>query len=187
VLLKDTIAVLCGRDDIDPRQVIYLPTDAMRAGDLNRVAKLGRELTRSVGEAPRVWLLDEVTGIAGWTETLKCLRDNTEFGGETVVCTGSSWDENAQIERGNEVDFAPIPAGGPSSPMMTTPIEAKWVTTGWRSEARTVEGKFTRGLVATRTITDLQHPSWAVPAPPVALLLTWRLSQFERVDGRSRG
>jgi hypothetical protein len=27
------------------------------------VAKLGRELTRSVGEAPRVWLLDEVTGI----------------------------------------------------------------------------------------------------------------------------
>jgi predicted AAA+ superfamily ATPase len=411
VLLKDTIAALCGRTDIDPRQVIYLPTDGMRAGDLNRVAKLGRELTRSVGEAPRAWLLDEVTGIAGWTETLKYLRDNTEFGRDTVVCTGSSWDENAQVERdllagragststrrsrllhpmsfravltvtgrelplpvtippwalqdaetravveslelfvdefdlawqayvtsggfpravaehhrngavsdaflhdlaawlhrdvdpsaaedsvgrllaevharstaplnrndmsqalgyanrqtfdvrlnrlvrtfaaiwchqvdeagrrvagaqsklyladpiltwlgpqirsgllapdfsylteaclgvalaqaidatdpgrwlandsigylrtgsGNEVDFAPIPARGPSGPMMTTPIEAKWVTTNWRSEARTIEGKFARGVVATRTITDLQHPSWAVPAPLVALLL----------------
>jgi predicted AAA+ superfamily ATPase len=383
----------------------------MRAADLNRVAKLGRELTRSAGEAPRAWLLDEVIGIAGWTEALKYLRDNTELGGDTVVCTGSAWDENAQVERdllagragtsstkrsrvlhpmsfravlsatgrkvplparvppwalqdeetrtlveslelfvddldlgwqayltsggfpravaeyhrtgvvsdaflhdlaawlhrdvdpasaedsvprlladlqvrstaplnrnhmaeslgyanrqtfdlrlnrlvrtfaaiwchqvdeaghrvpgaqsklyltdpvlawlgpqirsglpepdfshmteaclgvalaraidatdpgrwiandsigyirtgsGNEVDLAPIPARGPSGPMMTTPIEAKWVTTGWRSEARTIEGKFARGVVATRTITDLQHPSWAVPAPLVALLL----------------
>lgn len=411
VLLKDTIAALCGRDDVDPRQVIYLPTDGMRASDLNRVAKLGRELTRSVGGVPRAWLLDEVTGIASWTETLKYLRDNTEFGRDTVVCTGSSWDENAEIERdlfagragasstrrsrllhpmsfravlratgrdiplparvpswalqnaetcaavesleffvdeldlgwqsfltsggfpravaehyrtgtvsegflrdlaawlhrdvdptaaedsvarllaelqarstaplnrtdmaeslgyatrqsfdvrlnrlvrtfaalwchqiddvgrrvpgaqsklyltdpilgwlgpqlrsglpepdfshmteaclgvalaraidatesdrwtandsigylraGNrtEVDFAPIPARGPSGPMMTTPIEAKWVTAGWRSDARTIEGKFARGIVATRTITDLEHLSWAMPAPVVALLL----------------
>jgi hypothetical protein len=56
--------------------------------------------------------------------------------------------------------------------MMTTPIEAKWVTSGWRSEARTIEGKFGRGLVATRTVLDLQHPSWAVPAALVALLLS---------------
>jgi hypothetical protein len=60
--------------------------------------------------------------------------------------------------------------------MMTNPIEAKWVTAGWRSEARTIEGKFARGVVATRTITDLQHPSWAVPAPVVALLLNRRIS-----------
>jgi predicted AAA+ superfamily ATPase len=411
VLLKDTIAALCGRDDIDPRQVIYLPTDGMRAGDLNRVAKLGRELTRSIGDVPRVWLLDEVTGIAGWTETLKYLRDNTGLARDTVVCTGSSWDENAEIERdlfagragasstrrsrllhpmsfravliatgrdiplpasippwvlqdadtsvaveslelfvdeldlgwqafltsggfpravaehhrngavsegflqdlaawlhrdvdpgaaedsvarllaelqarstsplnrtrvaevlgyanrqtfdvrlnrlvqtfaalwchqvddlgrrvpgaksklyladpilawlgpllrsglpapdfshlteaclgvalaraidatesdrwaandsigylrtgsGNEIDLAPIPVRGPSGPMMTTPIEAKWVTAGWRSEAMAIEGKFAGGVVATRTITDLLHPSWAVPAPLVALLL----------------
>jgi predicted AAA+ superfamily ATPase len=72
---------------------------------------------------------------------------------------------------GNEVDFAPIPARSPSGPMMTTPIESKWVSAGWRSEARTIEGKFAKVVVATRTITDLQHPSWAVPAPVVALLL----------------
>jgi len=72
---------------------------------------------------------------------------------------------------GTEVDFAPVPARGPSGPMMTTPIEAKWMTTGWRSDARTIEGKFARGVVATRTITNLQHLSWAMPAPVVALLL----------------
>jgi uncharacterized protein len=55
--------------------------------------------------------------------------------------------------------------------MMTTPIEVKWVATGWRAEARTIEGKLARGVVATRTITDLQHPSWAVPVGVVALLL----------------
>ena len=99
VLLKDTAARLCARRDIDPRQVIYAPTDGMRASDVRRVAKLGRELTRSVGDAPRVWLLDEVTGIPGWTQALKYLRDNTEIGSDTVVCTGSSWDRDAEVER----------------------------------------------------------------------------------------
>jgi len=60
---------------------------------------------------------------------------------------------------------------GKLSFQMTTPIEAKWVTTGWRSDAKTIEGKFARGVVATRTITNLQHRSWAMPAPVVALLL----------------
>jgi predicted AAA+ superfamily ATPase len=99
VLLKDTAARLCGRRDVDPRQLVYVPTDGMRASDLPRVAKLGRELTRSVGEAPRVWLLDEVTGLRGWTQALKHLRDNTELGADTVVCTGSSWDRDAEVER----------------------------------------------------------------------------------------
>ena len=99
VLLKDTAARLCGRGDVDPRQLVYVPTDGMRASDLSRVAKLGRELTRSVGEATRVWLLDEVTGLRGWTQALKYLRDNTELGADTVVCTGSSWDREAEVER----------------------------------------------------------------------------------------
>ena len=411
VLLKDTAAALCARPDVDPRQLVYLPTDAMRAEDLRRVAKLGRDLTRSVGEVRRVWLLDEVTGIPGWTEAIKYLRDNTELSADTVVCTGSSWDERADIERdllagragtastrrsrvlhpmsfrdvliatgrelplprhlppwalqsadaraaaemlehylddlnlawqayltsggfpravaehhhqgevsdaflydlaawlhrdvdpaagedsvpkllaglqdrftsplnrsrlaqdlgyanrqglevrltrltrtfaalwchqvdqegnrvagaqsklyladpllawlgtrlrsglptpdfahlteasigvmlarcidarepgrwvtddsigylrtgnGNEIDFAPVSVRGPSGPMMSVPIESKWVATGWRGEARTIEGKFTGGVVATRTILDLTHPSWAVPAPLLAILL----------------
>lgn len=99
VLLKDTAATLCRRRDVDPRQVIYLPCDGTRALDLNRVQKIGRDLTQSIDPAPRVWLLDEVTGIKGWTETLKYLRDNTLLSGDTVVCTGSSWDPDAEAER----------------------------------------------------------------------------------------
>jgi predicted AAA+ superfamily ATPase len=67
VLLKDTIAALCRRRDVDPRQVIYLATDTMKAADLNRVAALGRDLTRSIDPAPRIWLLDEITFIRDWT------------------------------------------------------------------------------------------------------------------------
>ncbi|MHB1537453.1 MAG: AAA family ATPase [Solirubrobacteraceae bacterium] len=99
VLLKDTAARLCGRSDVDSRQLVYVPTDGMRASDLGRAVKLGWELTRSVGEVPRVWLLDEVTGLRGWTQALKYLRDNTQLGAETVVCTGSSWDREAEVER----------------------------------------------------------------------------------------
>lgn len=99
VVLKDTAAALCRRPDVDPRQVIYLAADSMRANDLGRAAKLGRDLTRSAGSVPRVWLLDEVTSVAGWTTALKFLRDNTAFGDDTVVCTGSSWDHTADIAR----------------------------------------------------------------------------------------
>jgi uncharacterized protein len=102
VVLKDTAAALCGRSDVDPRQIIYLPADGMNARDLTRAIVLGRDLTRSVDTgavARRVWLLDEVTGIDGWTTTLKYQRDNTPFGDDTVVCTGSSWSDTGDVER----------------------------------------------------------------------------------------
>jgi hypothetical protein len=102
VVLKDAVLALCARPDVDPRQVIYLPADGMRSKDLVRAIALGRALTRSVDQPAarlRVWLLDEVTSIDGWTATIKYLRDNTIFGEETVVCTGSSWSETGDVER----------------------------------------------------------------------------------------
>jgi hypothetical protein len=102
VVLKDSVVTLCGRPDVDPRQIIYLPADGMRAKDLGRAIALGRALTRSVDQPTnrlRVWLLDEVTSIDGWTTTIKYLRDNSIFGEETVVCTGSSWSETGDVER----------------------------------------------------------------------------------------
>jgi hypothetical protein len=63
---------------------------------------LSRDLTRSVdrtGSRPRIWLLDEVTGIDGWTAALKYLRDNTPVGDDTVVCTGSSLKDTTDVER----------------------------------------------------------------------------------------
>jgi predicted AAA+ superfamily ATPase len=102
VALKDCTVALCGRGDVDPRQVIYLPADGMRPLDLQRAATIGRDLTRSVdhdGRHRRVWLIDEVTGIDGWTEAVKYLRDNTDLGDDTVVCTGSSWSDTDDVER----------------------------------------------------------------------------------------
>jgi len=102
VMLKDTAVALCDRVDVDPRQIVYLPADGMRTKDLGRAVSLGRLLTRSVdqpGPRLRIWLLDEVTSIDGWTATIKYLRDNTSFGDDTVVCTGSSWSEACDVER----------------------------------------------------------------------------------------
>lgn len=94
IVLLDTAATLCGRDDVDPRQVIHIPADDFTAQDLARAFALGRDLTRSVDRPdsrPRVWLLDEISGISGWTTTLKRMRDQTLVGEDTVVATGSRW------------------------------------------------------------------------------------------------
>jgi predicted AAA+ superfamily ATPase len=101
VALLDAAAALCGRNDIDPRQVIHVPCDGMTARDLRRVLTLGRALTRSVdGTEPRcrLWLFDEVSGIAGWSSAFKAARDITAFGEDTVVATGSRWLSSEDIQ-----------------------------------------------------------------------------------------
>lgn len=102
VALKDVIFALCGRADVDPRQLIYIAADELTAQDLHRSIVQSRELTRSVDlPAPRsrAWFIDEVTGLEGWTRTLKFLRDNSPFGLDTVVCTGSSWADTVEVGR----------------------------------------------------------------------------------------
>ena len=92
---------LCSRADVEPRQVIYLPCDGFANRDLRRALTLGRDLTRVVDTpAPqrRVWLLDEVSDIAGWSTTLKAARDGTLFGDDTVVITGSRWRPGEDVE-----------------------------------------------------------------------------------------
>ncbi|WP_163551668.1 AAA family ATPase [Candidatus Frankia alpina] len=74
VVALDTAAHLCAHPEVDPRQVIYVSCDGMAARDLRRLITLGRALARSV-DAPahrrRVWLLDEISGITGWSSVLK--------------------------------------------------------------------------------------------------------------------
>lgn len=94
IALIDTAEALCARDDVDPRQLIHIPADDFTAQDLGRAFVLGRDLTSSVDRPEprrRVWLLDEVSGIAGWTTTLKRVRDQSLVGEDTVVATGSRW------------------------------------------------------------------------------------------------
>lgn len=76
-----------------------------------------------------------------------------------------------RTSKGNEVDLGPVPVPTAGQSERTTPLEAKWVSQGWRAEARVVEGKFGRGVLATKNITDTRQPAWAIPAPVVALML----------------
>ncbi len=99
VALKELAAALCRRPDVAPWQLIYLPADTFAERDFRRALLLGRELTRAAGDRPRVWLVDEVTAVPGWTRILKSLRDNSPLGGDTVVLTGSSASGVAEAER----------------------------------------------------------------------------------------
>jgi len=101
VALLDAAATVCARADVDPRQVIHLPCDGMRDRDLRRSLTLGRELTRSVdidGTRRRVWLLDEISAVHGWSAIVKAARDGTSLGDDTVIATGSRWVPTEDIE-----------------------------------------------------------------------------------------
>ncbi|HWE88177.1 MAG TPA: hypothetical protein VG317_01785 [Pseudonocardiaceae bacterium] len=72
---------------------------------------------------------------------------------------------------GKEVDFAPVPFATQHGDRPTVPIESKWVSSGWRGESKVIEAKYGRGIVATKSVTDVSSSVWAVPAPALALLL----------------
>ncbi len=74
---------------------------------------------------------------------------------------------------GNEIDFGPTAVRVAGVDQWTTPVESKWVTSGWRRDSKVLRGKFGAGVVATKDITDVTEGAaiWAVPAPVVAVLL----------------
>jgi uncharacterized protein len=72
---------------------------------------------------------------------------------------------------GNEVDLSPISLPTSAGVSTSVPIECKWVDRGWRSEAKTIDGKYHRGILATKSVLDTGSHVWAVPAPLIALLL----------------
>lgn len=77
----------------------------------------------------------------------------------------------ARTGSGNEIDFAPIPLRVGGSRTASIPLESKWVSVKWRSEALTMENTHAGGLLATKSILDVDgHPTWAVPAGIVALI-----------------
>lgn len=55
--------------------------------------------------------------------------------------------------------------------MPTVPVESKWVSGRWRSAALTMENRYGHGVLATKDILDTGHPTWAVTAGALALLL----------------
>jgi len=84
---------------VQPRSIIHFACDELGRGDLQRLVNAGREvLTRGV-EGARYWFLDEITSVAAWPEAVKWLRDNTAFGEDCVVLTGSSARDLADAQK----------------------------------------------------------------------------------------
>ncbi len=96
--LKRAVSQLIQRG-VQPRAIVHFACDELDAGDLRRLVKAAREvLTRGL-EGPRYWFLDEITSVSGWPETIKWLRDNTAFGDDCVVLTGSSARDLAEAQK----------------------------------------------------------------------------------------
>jgi hypothetical protein len=77
----------------------------------------------------------------------------------------------ARTPTGHEVDLGPVTVPSANGPVTTVPLESKWVEQGWKGEARTIDAKFGRGILATKSVLDTTGNVWAVPAPLLALLL----------------
>jgi hypothetical protein len=76
-----------------------------------------------------------------------------------------------KTDSGNEIDLCPVDVQSPGGPRTSIPIEGKWVDAGWRAEAKVLTNKFGFGVLATKSILNLDYDVWAVPSPLVALLL----------------
>ncbi|MGI8850634.1 MAG: hypothetical protein ACR2KC_03095, partial [Acidimicrobiales bacterium] len=112
---------------------------------------------------PDMTTLNEMVLGVALARTIDQLDEGRLFAGDAIGFIRTS--------AGREVDLAPVPVPGAAGTEPTTPLESKWVDTGWRSEAKVIEGKYNAGVIATKSVLELTHPTWAVPAPLVALLL----------------
>jgi predicted AAA+ superfamily ATPase len=54
----------------DPKTVFYCSCDGLSKQDLRRLVAQGHSVTRTL-PGPRHWLLDEVTAVPGWSQTIK--------------------------------------------------------------------------------------------------------------------
>lgn len=84
---------------VEPRRIIHFACDELGRGDLQRLVNAALAvLTRGL-EGERYWFLDEITSVPAWPEAIKWLRDNTAFGDDCVVLTGSSARDLADAQK----------------------------------------------------------------------------------------
>jgi predicted AAA+ superfamily ATPase len=112
---------------------------------------------------PDMTALNEAAIAVALAQAIDELEEGRWISGDTVgyVRTGG----------GKEVDLGPAHVPTPTGTELSVPIESKWVDVGWRSEAQVMEKKYGRGIVATKSILDMDHATWAVPAPLLSLML----------------
>jgi hypothetical protein len=77
---------------VEPLRIVRVSVDGWQANRLGMLYNhVVRVLTSAVGARPRYWFIDEVTTCRGdWWSVVKDLRDNTPFGDDCAVLTGSS-------------------------------------------------------------------------------------------------
>ncbi len=126
--LKRAIAQLLAQG-IDPKTIFYCSCDGLSKQDLRRLIAQGHNVTRTLPGA-RHWLLDEVTAVVGWSQTIKELRDqDATFREACVVLTGSSARDLEQARK----DLADRRGGIPDSDRLLLPM-------GFRAFCRALDG-----------------------------------------------
>ena len=159
-LVATFAAIWCPQHDHVGKPVIGAQTKIYLTDPL--LAWLPSRIRAGLAEPEMTVLTEAAIGVA-LARAIDDLDEGRWLAGDTIgyIRTGS----------GNEVDLGPVRVPTPAATVLSIPIEGKWVDAGWRAEAQVVERKYQCGVLATKSILDLDHPSWAIPAPLVALLL----------------
>jgi uncharacterized protein len=107
--------------------------------------------------------LTETTIGVALARAIDDLKEGRWVTGDTIGYARASGDR--------EVDLGPVTVPPANAPVATVPLESKWAEQGWKGEARTIDAKFGRGILATKSVLDTTGGIWAMPAPLLALLL----------------
>jgi predicted AAA+ superfamily ATPase len=126
------------------------------------LASMPTRLRAGLPEPDMTRLTEMSIGVA-LARAIDDLEEGRWVGGDTIGYVRTSGD--------NEIDLGPVSVPSPAGPVQTVPTESKWVDHGWKTEAKTIDGKFGRGILATKSALNTSGAVWAVPAPLVALLL----------------
>jgi predicted AAA+ superfamily ATPase len=112
---------------------------------------------------PDMTRLTEMTIGVALARTIDDLEEGRWVTGDTIGYVRTSGE--------HQVDLGPVTVPSANGPAVTVPLESKWVEQGWKGAARTIDGKYGRGILATKSVLDTTGNTWAVPAPLLALLL----------------
>ena len=126
------------------------------------LATLPSRLRTGLPEPDMTGLTEMTIGVA-LARAIDDLEEGRWVTGDTIGYARTSGDR--------EVDLGPVTVPSANGPVATVPLESKWVDQGWKGEARTIDAKFRRGILATKSVLDTTGDIWAVPAPLLALLL----------------
>jgi predicted AAA+ superfamily ATPase len=116
-------------EGVNPKMIFYCSCDGLSRQDLRRLIAQGHNVTRTLPGA-HFWLLDEITAVPGWSQTIKELRDqDTKFREACVVLTGSSARDLEQARK----DLADRRGGIADSDRLLLPM-------GFRAFCRSLDG-----------------------------------------------